>query len=330
MITLITGQPGAGKTLYTLWYVNQMAEKEGRQVYYSGISDLKLPWLELDKAEDWHKLPPGAIIVIDECQRVFRPRANGSQVPEHVSKCETHRHNGHDLFLITQGPRLLDGNVRPLVGRHVHVMRAFGMHAANLNEWAQVKLNCDTSRADAVKTKWGYPKEVFSYYKSAEMHTHKRRIPPRVFFLLLLPFVLAGLIWTATKYLNRLQNPQAAEVAEGQAMPAGYTPQQTAMAKPELSWIEKQQPRLDGLPHTAPAYDDLAKPQQIPAPQACVTIGDRCKCYTNQATPIQMDDDLCRNIVANGIFLPHLAPDQQQTQQQQQQLQPVEHGGASV
>lgn len=330
MITLITGQPGAGKTLYTLWYVQQMAEKEGRTVYYSGISDLKLPWLELDKAEDWHKLPAGAIIVIDECQRVFRPRANGSQVPEHVSKCETHRHQGHDLFLITQGPRLLDGNVRPLVGRHIHVMRAFGMHAANLNEWAQVKLNCDTSRADAIKKKWPYPKEVFDYYKSAEMHTHKRRIPARVFFVLLLPFILVGLIWTAIKYLNRMHEPPVGSVPQAQA---GYNPQSVVHAetKHELSWIESQQPRLSGLPQTAPAYDDLTKPQQVPAPQACVVIGDRCKCYTNQATPIEMDDALCRNIVANGIFLPHLQPQQQALPAQQTPQQaPAQEVGASV
>ena len=47
MITLITGQPGAGKTLFTLQFVRELAEKEKRTVHYSGIKDLRLPWLEL-------------------------------------------------------------------------------------------------------------------------------------------------------------------------------------------------------------------------------------------------------------------------------------------
>jgi len=81
MIEQITGLPGAGKTLITLARVKELAEKENRQVYYNGITDLKLPWIELDKGEDWYKVPPGSIVVIDEAQRVFRPRGAGAQVP---------------------------------------------------------------------------------------------------------------------------------------------------------------------------------------------------------------------------------------------------------
>ena len=139
MISLITGQPGAGKTLYALNFVKTRAEKENRPVYYSGISDLKLPWLELDKGEDWHGVPEGSIVVIDECQRVFRPRVNGAAVPEHVSKLETHRHSGIDLVLITQHPMLADNNVRRLVGQHFHVVRAFGTKKATVHEWGEVK-----------------------------------------------------------------------------------------------------------------------------------------------------------------------------------------------
>jgi len=93
MIYLITGLPGAGKTLFTVADVMGMAEKENRQVYYSGITDCKVPgWIELEKGEDWYKCPVGSIIIIDECQRVFRPRSAGSNVPEYVSKFETGNH----------------------------------------------------------------------------------------------------------------------------------------------------------------------------------------------------------------------------------------------
>jgi zona occludens toxin len=91
------------------------------------------------------------------------------------------------------------------------------------------------------------------------------------------------------------------------SMPAGYSPTSERSKKLSTSeWLAEQKPRIDGLPHTAPAYDDLAKPQSVPAPQACVEMGNKCKCYTDQATPIEVPDDMCKNIVKNGIYLPHL------------------------
>lgn len=83
MIELITGQPGAGKTLFALTRIEERARKEGRPVFYSGIKDLALPWTEIDP-EKWTECPPGSIIVIDECQRVLRPRMHGAKVPAYV------------------------------------------------------------------------------------------------------------------------------------------------------------------------------------------------------------------------------------------------------
>jgi len=52
MIEQVTGLPGAGKTLITLTRVKEISERENRPVYYNGIPELKLPWIELDKGED--------------------------------------------------------------------------------------------------------------------------------------------------------------------------------------------------------------------------------------------------------------------------------------
>ena len=329
MITLITGQPGAGKTLHTLWKVKALAEKEGRDVFYNGITDLKLPWAELVDATKWHELPTGAIIVLDECQRTFRTRSNGSTVPEHVSQLETHRHKGYDIFLITQHPMIIDGNVRRLVGTHIHVMRRFGGSSAVVHEWNGVKEQCDKNRKDSQSKTWNYPKEVYDYYKSAELHTHKRKIPNAVIFLILVPFILGVLVYFLYGFTNsKMSSDKSQNGSSVAAMPAGFTSsteKSKKMTKEE--WLAAQVARIDGLPQTAPVYDDLARPQQVPSPQACVVMGDKCKCYTNQSTPISMPDDLCRNIVSNGIYLPHLPPsgavtnEQQNLQMQYQQQQ---------
>lgn len=107
--------------------------------------------------------------------------------------------------------------------------------------------------------------------------------------------------------------------SNSQSMPRGYQEQTREGRRPKTTaeFLEDNRPRIDGLPHTAPVYDDLAKAQQVPAPQACVVMGKQCKCFTDQATPIQMDPDLCQNIVKNGIFLPHLPKQGMVTTEQQ-------------
>lgn len=302
MIEQITGLPGAGKTLITLCRVKEMAEKDNRPVYYNGIPDLKLPWIQLDNPEDWHKLPAGSIVVIDEAQRVFRPRANGSQVPEHVAKLETHRHLGIDLFLITQHPMLLDTNVRRLVGRHIHTVRAFGAQFATLHEWPQVKENCDKTRADSIEHKWFYPRAAFDWYKSAEVHTHKTRIPMRLLVLIFAPLLLAlvsfyGYRWYSGTEARTKDAIKKSTGLEAKA-PVG------AAAPRKASYIEDYNPRINGLAYTAPIYDDVTKPVRAPYPAACVDFPKKgCRCYTNQATRLDVPDGLCKQISSTGFYI---------------------------
>ena len=58
MLTIITGLPGHGKTLYALSMVPE--EYKDREIYYHGIDDLKLPWIYLDDPTKWHQLPDGS------------------------------------------------------------------------------------------------------------------------------------------------------------------------------------------------------------------------------------------------------------------------------
>lgn len=313
MIHLITGQPGAGKTLYALTYALALAKsglKLGeatlqREVYYNGIKDLKLPWIPLEDATKWFGCPTGSIVVIDEAQRVFRVRGVGAVVPDYVSALETHRHSGLDLVVITQHPMLLDTNLRRLVGRHLHVVRAFGMQHATVHEWSELNAAPEKSREGSVRHEFKYPKEAFGWYQSAEVHTHKRRIPMRLFFLILFPVLLGGLVWIVVKHFAKLGDsaPAAKSVKGGTVDATGARePPSKSGQVAAREYLASRVPVVPGLPHTAPAFHEVTTPKVAPSPAACVASADRCACFTAQATVLNIPVDMCRAIVAGGYF----------------------------
>jgi hypothetical protein len=303
-ITLHTGLPGAGKTLNTLSIVERIGREEGVTVYYNGIPDLKVPgWVELPDATLWHTLPQNSILVIDEAQRVFRPRHTGSLVPEHVSKLETIRHQGIRLVVITQHPKLLDSNLRRLTGKHRHYVRVFGSKLVSCHEWEECKPDPDTNRTDSIKTTVAHPKHVYGWYKSAEVHTIKTRIPKRLIAVLGIPLVVLGCGWFAFQNLGRFKDPdritQGAGIAKGEGVVA---PTRSSGPKPRAEWIGAFQPRVPGYAWTAPAYDSLTEPKQAPFPAGCVAGKSACHCYTEQGTRLDVEPDDCARIVERGQF----------------------------
>lgn len=318
MIYLRTGLPGAGKTLMTLAEVRERAARENRPVFYAGIEILKLDefpgWQVMDDPAKWFDCPDGSIIVHDECQTLYRPRGNGAQVPEYVSRFETHRHHGWDIYLITQHPMLVDSNIRRLAGEHCHAVRVFGSDMVTLHRWGQVKEQCDKNRADSVSETKAYPKALFSAYKSATVHTHKRRIPPRLLFLLAIPVLLAGLVWVLLGWIDSqkelpalrenvtdVQDENRRARALTSATSAGGGQQGPRAATVE-EYLRDRVPRVPGLPHTAPAYDGVTKVGRAPVPAACVASAARCVCYSQQGTRLDTPENLCRQIVKDGYF----------------------------
>jgi hypothetical protein len=326
-LTLITGLPGHGKTLYTLWRFKAEAEKSGRPVFQcsgeadaaarksgalKGIPALQLPWPVIDPLK-WWEAPPNSIVIIDEAQFVFPMRGRG-EPPEYVARLATHRHLGIDLVLVTQGPMLLDSFVRDLVDRHFDVVRKFGTHFATVHEFANgCRPNVRKARGkDSIRHEWRYPREVFTWYKSAEAHTVKTRIPMRVWLLFAMPVVFLALAWLAYSRLNpqamteRTAKAAGVPVAGVASPPTGSTHQRPADGPHGLSareYADAYVPRVAGLPHTAPVYDEVVKPTEAPYPAACIASASRCVCSSQQGTRLDTPDDLCRSIAQGGFFV---------------------------
>ena len=133
MLTLITGVPGAGKSLRAVALV-QDALKAGRAVY-SDIDGHNAPGVQA-APDDWRDTPEGSLVVYDEAQRKFPSTGKpGVAEDERIRALETHRHTGHDIVFITQSPALIHHHIRKLVGRHIHVHRAAGLKRATLYTW---------------------------------------------------------------------------------------------------------------------------------------------------------------------------------------------------
>lgn len=324
-IFLVTGAPGHGKTQWTLFHVEK--EYRGkvdpggsrRRVFYSGIPELSLDWDMMDDPTALEQVPTGSIIVIDEAQKIFRARGTGAAVPPHVAYLETHRHLGHDLFVITQHPMLIDGNVRRLVDKHYHIQRPFGMQRANVHRFEQVNERPDKSRLGSVKTGWNYSKEVQGWYKSAEVHTVKRSIPARIWFFLSLPFLIGGLSYYTYNYLHRQMTKGQHETTTPGQPGANGVPPPAGPVRPQsdVHDLTSQQPRVQGLAYTAPAYDHVMPVNAAPVPSACISSSRGCRCWTDQATKLDVPDDLCRQIVKDGWY------DARRNEVQAQQIHPT-------
>jgi hypothetical protein len=321
-IYLTCGVPGAGKTLHTICTVEERCKKENREVYYSGIEGLTLDWISLPDPSKWNELPKGAIIVIDEAQRVFPLRKQGAQVPEFISPLETHRHKGYDIYLITQSPQLIDIHVRKLVGDYKFLDRPYNQSYTVVWRFRHV---CDwkstTEQATAEKARWTYPKEAFKWYKSAEVHTHKKRLPRFLIWIPALILILSlcgyALISVFSKYADKketVKNEQTNSVPAGQFLPQSGTAYFSGIQAMEpktreilttVEYVSMWVPRLPEMPFSAPVYDEIAKPTTFPKVASCILGRNTCECFTQQATRIlQMDKRFCIHFVENGQFDP--------------------------
>lgn len=224
-VILITGRPGAGKTLSAVKMLIEEVLPSGRQVFadidgldYEGLGVGRLVQDEEDPIEGcrrWHEMPEGSVIFIDECQRIFPVRNPASKVPHYVSEFETHRHKGLDVYLITQGPRLIDRHIHDLVDRHVHLFRAFGLKRSTRYEWNGINISPDPDQGkdNAQKQNFSFPKKYFEFYKSASVHTVTARIPWKPILTLAVTIPLCiYLIFTLYARLGGPPEPQ--EVAE--------------------------------------------------------------------------------------------------------------------
>lgn len=333
MLYLYTGVPGAGKTLYAVSNLVKRKDFKDRPIFVDGIKDLdhdKINYFDIPEGESiqtWPKwAPPGAIIVVDECQRIFRPRPSGSKVPDYVAELETHRHRGLDFILITQHPRLIDVHLRGLIEHHTHLGKT-NLGLRRKMEWTTGGAKDPESRAnirEALISVYRLDKSVYGLYKSAEVHTKIRTKKSKLLMMFPLALCLVGYgIWSFTGFWGKFSGEEekaktasTTQTAQAQTQPSTvsasepvsngqYPKAETKHEEPKKPHLSEEdyQPRIAERPETAPMYDGMNKAVKVmPWPAACIKSENRCTCYTDQGTKIKdIGKQTCLNYVKDGL-----------------------------
>lgn len=315
MMKMITGLPGSGKTLRLIGIIRKYLE-ENRPVFVDGVKELEeFGWRECD-ATKWVDLPDGSVVIVDEADRRFPQRRTG-EPPAYVRELARHRHRGFDFVFVTQRPNFVDTFVRGLVGEHEHLIRQFGTNASRVITWQGVQEdpNSPTAIARGTESLWFYPSSDFALYKSASLHTVKRRIPKRLLILPVLIVIALGAFWYGYHVLkDKLGGKDATVVgASGAEAPAASKPRSSAFGGERVKYRTAEEfliamrPRVSAMPWSAPAFDSrsvASKPEVY-----CIQSEARgCTCYSEQITRLEVPTMQCLTIARIGIYNPFREP----------------------
>ncbi|EER61076.1 Zonular occludens toxin [Acidovorax delafieldii 2AN] len=329
-INFVTGLPRQGKTLFTFLQVQERAKKENRPVFYCNIPEVTLEgWTEIDHPDKWLGCPNDSIIVVDELQDFWGMASSAAKVPFPILELSKHGKRGIDFYFITQDPTLVHQTPRKLCETHYHVVRAFGSQNAVAHKFKRMQTDPEKVKGKSEKYPWRYPTEAFGkkdkagnwitkpWYKSADVHNIKREIPLKLWAI---PggVVVAGLaVWAGVHFFGGVIDKAKAGGSSGKAVataPGAQGAQSPASPVPAgpmtaAQYVDARSPRLADFPHTAPAYDQVTQPTEAPYPAACVQMGKTCKCYSQQATLLQVSGAVCLQIVAQGFFMDWRKPE---------------------
>lgn len=308
MITVITGAPGSGKTLYVIakllkailgTFVEATDDKGAKvkhpRTIFSNCEGLALPHEKIDEAwlMDWHnRVKPGAVIFYDEAQKPWPKRVTGSKVPPAIQELETHRHKGVDFIIATQKPELVDQNVCSLAGRHLHIRRVGNSHNTIVYEWDAVSRNL-LFKNSFKKSAFRYPRWAFDWYKSAEAHTKMPRSVPFVLWVVIA--CLAGSAYAWPALMNRitrgLQTDDHAKAAQSVQAPAKpLTPSLIVADAPEA---------FPGAPGSVLAAVLPGQANQALSIMGCVAAADVCRCYDQAGQVVELEPQICRSKLAS-------------------------------
>ncbi len=178
--------------------IDQLSRKHPNRRIYTNIIGMNYPGVLTinstpEKPFDWRDLPDGSIIFFDEAHehpafsaqdllgtaRTDAEKKRKAEILDIGDSLTLHGHFGFDIYLITQNPKLLREQVRAACSVHYVMRRLWGLDVAMIYEFAEVQTyfaNATRKQALSVK-RFRYPKNLYKYYVSSNVHNIQKRVP---------------------------------------------------------------------------------------------------------------------------------------------------------
>lgn len=317
MLTVISGLPGAGKSYLSVYMLHGFAENNkklaaaGKPIrpLYTDINGVTIDGV--NQIEDQiYNLPNGSIIFLDEAQqhRVFASGFNFAKHEKQVSDDDkydakndrhlnTHRHFGHDIYLITQSANLLSANVRDVSRRHIHCTNPNNMDYVKYYVLPQMfpRANQATPEklaqlANGDVKRLNFRPEIHALYKSTALDVKEKEIP----WGKLIKFGLIGLslILLLIFAFRRSMDTTIVKSMSGEetVITQGLAKAQT-VTQPQISPEETVKP---DLPHPSSIYGyqpDLSTYNHEFAFAGCVWMGTKRHCIAHDGSTLNISDE---------------------------------------
>lgn len=281
MQTLISAPPRTGKSLYCMSLIDQLSRKHPNRRIYTNIIGMNYPGVLTinstpENPFDWRDLPDGSIIFFDEAHehpafsaqdllgtaRTDAEKKRKAQILDIGDSLTLHGHFGFDIYLITQNPKLLREQVRAACSVHYVMRRLWGLDVAMIYEFAEVQTyfaNATRKQALSVK-RFRYPKNLYKYYVSSNVHNIQKRVPLLYMSFFAIPVLIFAMGYSKasdTGFFGLFEKDKKAQQEKvptdlPQAEIASYTPEQQKE-------IDTKRAEFMGL--TYDQYMDLQNPQ---------------------------------------------------------------------
>ena len=262
--------------------IDQLSRKHPNRRIYTNIIGMNYPGVLTinstpEKPFDWRDLPDGSIIFFDEAHehpafsaqdllgtaRTDAEKKRKAEILDIGDSLTLHGHFGFDIYLITQNPKLLREQVRAACSVHYVMRRLWGLDVAMIYEFAEVQTyfaNATRKQALSVK-RFRYPKNLYKYYVSSNVHNIQKRVPLLYMSFFAIPVLIFAMGYSKASdtgffgLFEKDKQPQQIEKLPTdlpQAEIATYTPEQQKE-------IDTKRAEFMGL--TYDQYMDLQNPQ---------------------------------------------------------------------
>lgn len=287
-----------------------------------------------DEVRNWHEVledgtprfPDNSIFLVDEFSDVWPYRdINRKEISRSVDLLKKHRYRGFDFILTAQkATGQFDPSIQGLISRHIHLAEEFRPNYSKHFIFTQFQQYPQKPNRLVAYEKLSkpIPSRVFDFYSSASSdENHHKTVKLPWFKLSLFPLAAVLFLFLGYRVYDRFVNDAgladeslaSEEYANDSPLfGAGFTEDSESFSG--LDYFDKWIPRIEGLPATAPAYDELTEPVTYPK-LSCVASEERlvneagevhryCFCITQQGTRSDTSPALCNAIVDNGLFDP--------------------------